>query len=250
MSVVTLTTDFAGSGYYLAALKGVVLRVFPETQLVEVSQNINPRDIGGAAFTIQKAFKYFPEKTIHIVHVHAADSAGRLLIAEFQQHIFLLFDNGIAPLIFEYNPVQYFEVNKANENGSLFFQTISTALESIKSDSFKNTPTTSFKKLQRLNPIGRSGNINGHILYIDKFGNAITNIHWDMWQQNIKSDFEISINGYKTSKLVRFYTDIEGNKEIGAFFNAENLLEIALRDASAEKLLGLRVNGVVMVMEY
>ncbi len=248
MSVITLTTDFSGSGYYLAALKGVVLSAFPDTQLVEVSQNIRPREFREAAFTIQKAFKYFPEKTIHIVHVHAADSGGRLLIAEFRNHLFLVFDNGTAPLIFEYEAVNYYEVETAKEHGSLFLQTIAGALRSIKENTYKSRPTKPHKDLRRLNPTGTSGNIRGSILFIDKFGNAITNIHYDLWSTMIKSDFVIDVSREKIEKLSRYYTDIPLG-EIGAFFNAENLLEITIGNGNAAQLLALRVDGAVMVME-
>lgn len=246
MPVVTLTTDFGGSGYYLAALKGVVLSVFPECRLEEVSQNIAAREFREAAFTIQKAFAYFPEKTIHIVHVHAADSGGRLLIAEFRNHIFLVFDNGTGPLIFEHEPAAYFEVKPEEETGSLFLKTIRSALRSIKGNTYKSQPTTPKKVLRRLSPLGNPGFIKGNILFIDKFGNAITNIHYDLWKAMIKSDFQIYINGYKVEKLSRFYSDIPPG-EIGAFFNTANLLEIVMCNGKASELLRLRVDGQVMV---
>lgn len=248
MAVVTLTTDFAGSGYYLAALKGVVLSMFPDAQLIEVSQNIKAREFREAAFTIQKAFKYFPERTIHIVHVHAADSKGRLLIAEFQKHFFLIFDNGTGSLIFEQEPVVYYEVQTVSENGSLFLKTITSALKAIKENKHSTTTTAPQKLLRRLSASGSQGNIKGSIVYIDKFGNAITNIHQDFWNTMMKSEFEIYINGYRIERLSRFYADIS-NGELGAFFNAENLLEITIGNGSAAQLLGLRVDGAVMAGE-
>ena len=79
MPIVTFTSDLAGSGYYLAAIKGSILKAFPEVQLVDVSNHIGPLDYKAAAFTIQKAYSYFPDGAIHIVHVNKIWLIGALV---------------------------------------------------------------------------------------------------------------------------------------------------------------------------
>lgn len=248
MPIVTLTSDLAGSGYYLAAIKGSILKAFPEVQLVDVSNHIGPLDYKAAAFTIQKAYTYFPEGAIHIVHVNSADGKGRMLIAEKDNHFFLLFDNGTGPLIFEHEPVRFYEVSTEPESGSLFIQTILKGLKMIIERQSFGEAVQQFKVLRRLNPFGNDGTIKGSILFIDPFGNAITNITEEFFNRYITSDYTISAGGASLDRISKHYNVNEPGIAV-AFFNSQGLLEIAQNNSRGSQLFGLKVDGPVLIME-
>ncbi len=246
MPVITLTTDLAGGSYYLAALKGTILSTLADAQIIDISNHTNHFDMRQAAFTLQRAAKFFPAETIHLLHVNSSEADRRMIIAKFNEKYFLLFNNGSGPLIFGNELVEYFETEKIEEPGSLFLQTISTALKQITERKLNPIPTEKIKILRRLNPILRQGFIRGNISTIDQYGNAITNITKEMFQKYIGKNFELAVNSYR---ITEFSEDYNGKTkgDIVVFFNSENLLEIAMNQASAEKLLGLRVEGIFTI---
>ena len=249
MPIVTLTSDLAGSGYYLAAIKGSILKAFPNTQLIDVTNHIAPLDYKAAAFSIQKAYTYFPEGSIHVVHINGADAKGRMLIAEKNNHFFLVFDNGTGPLIFEHEPVVFYEVTAEPEPGSLFIATLLKGLRIIIEKQTLGTPVQQIKVLRRLNPVGTSGSVKGSILFIDAFGNAITNITESFFKQYIQADFVIAVGAANIDKISPFYNVHEPGNVV-AFFNSSRLLEIAQNNhTKGAQLLGLKVDGPVLIYE-
>jgi S-adenosylmethionine hydrolase len=248
MPIITLTTDLAGGSYYLAALKGSLLSIHPDIQLIDITHSVNHFDMRQAAYTLQQAAKYFPKDTIHLLHVNSAESDRRLLVSPFNNQHFLFFNNGSGPLVFGNEIVPYYETEKIDEPGAIYAQTISNTIKQITENRFHQKPAEKVTILRRLQPILRQGFIRGNISTIDQFGNAITNITEDMFHQFIGGKFEIAFNSYKIDKLSLDYrgaTNLKG--DLIAFFNSENLLEIAMNQASAEKLLGVRVEGVITV---
>jgi S-adenosylmethionine hydrolase len=248
MPIITLTTDLAGGSFYLAALKGSLLSINPNIQLVDITHSINHFDMRQAAYTLQQAAKYFPKNTIHLLHINSGESDRRLLMTPFNDQHFLFFNNGSGPLVFGNEPVSYYETEKIEEPGAIYSQTISNAIRQISENRFELKPAEKVAILRRLQPILRQGFIRGNFSTIDQFGNAITNISREMFKQYIGDKFEIAFNSYKIDKLSLDYrgaTNLKG--DLVAFFNSENLLEIAMNQASAEKLLGVRVEGVITI---
>jgi S-adenosyl-L-methionine hydrolase (adenosine-forming) len=68
-SLITLLTDFGARDYFVGSMKGVILKINPETQIMDISHEIKPQNIMEAAFVLKSAYRYFPEGTIHLVVV-------------------------------------------------------------------------------------------------------------------------------------------------------------------------------------
>ena len=100
-SVVTLTTDFGLSDHYVGVMKGVILNVNPEADLVDICHDIRPYDVLEGAFAIAQSYRYFPQRTIHLVVVDpGVGSARRPLLVAADNHYFIAPDNGVLSLVF------------------------------------------------------------------------------------------------------------------------------------------------------
>ncbi len=100
MSVITLSTDFGLADPYAGIMKGVILSINPSVAIVDLTHCIDPQDTVSAAYMIESAYSYFPEKTVHVVVVDPGVGTGRAVIAaEASGRYFLAPDNGVLGLV-------------------------------------------------------------------------------------------------------------------------------------------------------
>src|SRR6266849_5965338 len=98
--IITLTTDFGLADPFVGIMKGVILGIAPNVQLVDVTHEIPPYDILEAAFLVDSAYPYFPPGTIHVVVVDpGVGSVRRPMVAAANGHIFVAPDNGVLSLV-------------------------------------------------------------------------------------------------------------------------------------------------------
>src|ERR1700734_1996091 len=99
--IITLTTDFGTDDHFVGVMKGVILGIRPDAQVIDISHGVQPYEIGDGAFTIAQAYRYFPKKTIHVVVVDpGVGSARRPLLAEAAGQYFVAPDNGVLSMVF------------------------------------------------------------------------------------------------------------------------------------------------------
>src|SRR5690606_26800813 len=112
MAIITLTTDLGCKDCYQAALKGSLLSLLPEVNIVDLTQNIAAFNIPQAAFVLKKAFPYFPKGTFHLTGLESVYNENtRYLALSYQGHYFVGSDNGIFSLLFENEPEEIVELN-------------------------------------------------------------------------------------------------------------------------------------------
>src|SRR5271155_4547567 len=100
--VITLLTDFGTRDHYAGAMKGVILGICPNAQLVDISHEITPYAITEAAFTLAQAWRCFPKGTVHLIVVDpGVGSARRPILAEAAGHRFVAPDNGVLTMLFD-----------------------------------------------------------------------------------------------------------------------------------------------------
>src|SRR5215469_3727889 len=98
--IITLLTDFGSSDHYVGAMKGAILSLCPDARLIDITHEIRPYDITGAAFTLSQAWSCFPKGTVHLIVVDpGVGGTRRALIAEAEGHLFVAPDNGILSLV-------------------------------------------------------------------------------------------------------------------------------------------------------
>jgi len=267
-AIITLTTDFGADDAYVAAMKGVILEINPGATIVDISHSIEPQNIRQGAFVFSAAYAYFPQDTVHLVVVDpGVGGPRRAIILETDKAIFVAPDNGVLsyvvqastkkrisrPALMKLPPkLQAFEITNpkfwhhpvsSTFHGRDIFAPVAAhiSLGTPLNELGQAIASVSVFPLPRPLP-DANGNLIGHILHIDHFGNLIT----DITGQDLPSGkFRIEVAGHKIGSLNQSY---EPAQELLALIGSSGRLEIALKSGSAARLLGSKVGDELRLL--
>ncbi|MEM9052903.1 MAG: SAM-dependent chlorinase/fluorinase [Bacteroidota bacterium] len=263
MPIVTLTSDLNTKDYYLAAVKAAVYSQIPDVKWVDISNHIPPFDMAKAAFVLKNVWKEFPEGTIHIVGV-ASDWSRETpyAIVKVKGQYFIGTDNGFFSLLFpEDIEVEWIRNLKLNGDEDLSFPTKSIFVSAAAKIAGKEELDTftveveGYKRRPLPIPVVEPDNLRGMAIYIDSYGNVITNITRDLFEREVGSKpFNIVVRrgDADLNKISRTYNEVPQGEKV-ALFTEEGFLEIAINHGvegsggGAADLLGLRENDIIRV---
>jgi len=258
MPIITLTTDMGLKDYYVAAVKGAVMKQIPGAVIVDISHSIRPFNIIEAAFILKNSYPEFPAGTIHIIGVNyesAKDKAINVVI-EHQGHFFIGPDSGIFSMIFDTLPEKMVELNSNGINGFHTFAVknayVDAAAQLAKGVSIEmlGSPLANPEQKLMFKPTFEQGRvIKGVITYIDSYHNIFTNIsEKEFTDFGNGRTFEIffSNKNYNINTIHKSYGDVPAGERL-ALFGATGYLEIAINQGAAAKLLGMKVSETVRV---
>jgi S-adenosyl-L-methionine hydrolase (adenosine-forming) len=252
MPVITLTTDLGLQDHYVAAVKGAAYKHFPDVKLVDISHSVTKFDTGSAAYLVRNAFRHFPEGSVHIIAVNDEPGPSRPFLAvQSEGHHFISTDNGIFSLILENMPTKVVRISSeiAFPKFPLLEVFIKAACHLAKGGSIEDIgqPSENFGQKMELTAYADKDMIKGAVIYIDSYGNAITNIQRAHFSQIGETrPFSIQVGSYDIDSISRQYNEVpEG--EIAAVFNTAGNLEIAVNKGNASGLLGLKLRGIIRV---
>jgi S-adenosylmethionine hydrolase len=187
--VITLTTDFGYEDPFVGVMKGVILKINPGAEIVDITHGIRPHDIREAAFTIGSSYRFFPDDTIHIVVVDpGVGSQRRPIMVLTEHHYFIGPDNGVFTHIYNaphdildvvhITAGHYFLLSHSPTfQGRDVFGPIAAYLSRGVGMLKFGEPITDYQKIDLPAPfITPEGVLQGEVIHIDRFGNAITNI--------------------------------------------------------------------------
>jgi len=185
--VITFTTDFGTSDWFVGVMKGVALGIAPRARLVDITHDIRPGDVRGGAFALMAVCRYFPAGTVHVAVVDPGVGSQRRAIAVQTQHAFFVGpDNGVLSWALNREKV---ESIRQIENTTYFLKPLSRTFHGR--DVFAPVAAhlqrgVSLKSLGRElhdycripwpDPKVGPGQLRGEIVYVDRFGNGITNL--------------------------------------------------------------------------
>lgn len=262
--IITLTTDFGTSDAYVGAMKGVILGINPNVQVVDITHSVPPQDIHEAAFLIHSAYRYFPKGTIHVIVVDpGVGSDRRAVVCQTENAFFVCPDNGILTYLLQEiedcdeRPAYVVEI----QNRSYYLPEVSQTFHGR--DIF--VPIAAHLSLGVLlkdigptvhNPIQfpmprltiSDDKLVGEIIKIDSFGNAITNIPETALARlkSVSAGYKISVGGTRLKRINRAYAESEIGKPL-AIIGSFGLLEIAVNGGSAKQVLGLKQGDAVVI---
>jgi S-adenosylmethionine hydrolase len=250
--IITLTTDFGLRDSYVAAMKAVLLREAPDARLIDVTHLVPRHDILCASITLERAVDGFPPGTVHLAVVDpGVGTQRRILVAEINTQYIVCPDNGLITWTW-----------RRHDGGRAHELTWRPARQ----------PSVTFHGRDIMAPaaarIARAGSLadlsrpigdpllldiapaprddpRGRIIQIDQFGNATTNIPYDHLRAR-NGAVEVRIKGRRIGKLKRTYWDVAPGKPL-ALIGSSGLLEIAVRDGSAERDLRVKVGDEVVI---
>jgi S-adenosyl-L-methionine hydrolase (adenosine-forming) len=250
--LITLTTDFGESDYYVAAMKGAILSVNPSVEMIDVTHLIPPHDVYAAAFTLLCCYKEFPRGAIHLVVVDpGVGSARRPIMVMTDAYNFIGPDNGIFSYIYQREHVNrivhfttdhYFRSPVSNTfHGRDVFAPCAGYVSKLidwrmmgqeVSDPVRfNTPVPA---------VVSDSQIRGHVIHIDRFGNIITNITpAELTDDHIKRGARVRVGKHEAARVLRFFA--EANKdELFAYFGSAGFLELAIPRQQAARIVEAR----------
>ncbi len=259
MAVITLTTDLGTRDHYAASLKGTLLRLAPGAAIVDISHDIAHFNLLEAAFVAKSACPKFPEGSIHIIGIdpEGGSRLGMAILLQGGQY-YVAPDNGVLSLIRSTEDAEAvlvdLEAMDLPANGRAFLvqnrmAVIAAALANGKSMASLGT-VSAIKESRWGEPSYTDSSLRGVIVHIDHFGNAFTNIQKETFMK-LKGDrsFQVFIRNLRIQRIVGSYADASKGDSL-AIFSDNGHLEIAIREGSAAKLLGLKVQDMMTIEFY
>lgn len=249
--IITLTTDFGDSDYFVPAMKGVILSINPEATVVDLSHRIKPQDIFDGAFLISHACPMFPPGTIHCVVVDpGVGTSRRPIVVAAEDHYYVAPDNGVLSLIYERSEnimtihataTHYFrsEISQTFHGRDIFAPLAAWISRGIQLSNFGETITdfTRFKS-----PLARAegpNQIKGTVIKIDRFGNCITNISPHAipgFFEQERPPIKFRVGTTTIQKICNAYSEAEGSSPFIILGSIGNF-EIAMNRGSVAESL-------------
>jgi S-adenosyl-L-methionine hydrolase (adenosine-forming) len=256
MPVITLTTDLGLDDYYLALVKAKILSQLPDAQIIDISHSINPFDIAEAAFVLKTILKEFPKDTIHIVAVgtEAVDDIRHIGI-RYKDRYILTADTGLFSLIADQHADLIVELQMNIESDVLIFPArdlyAPAAVFLANGGTLEVIGRRTDKLVERISVKPTTGHdyIKGAVIYVDKYGNAISNIDNTLIKEIGKGrEFHIGFvqKGYEMTEIKKRYSDVPLGDRL-ALMNSAGHLEIAINQGHAANLLGLHTGATVIM---
>ncbi|TDR18258.1 SAM hydrolase/SAM-dependent halogenase family protein [Flavobacterium cheniae] len=272
MSIITLITDFGHKDYFVGALKGKILSEQKEAVIVDISHEIDLFNTLEASYCIEAAYSNFPKGTIHIIGVDSERVGDTQHIAmQWDDHYFICADNGILNTLIQKKIPQKIVAITIHDRLNTDVSDMDVFVAVACHISRGGLLNVIGKEIQTLKPVSvltsaisdNLAEIKGQIVYIDSFGNCVTNISQKQFNDTVRGrKFEIIIKNKKITRLHKSYSDfpVSDTKQLKdlegdflALFNENGYLEIAIYKSnpktvgSAATLLGLHFRDSISV---
>ena len=256
-SIITLTTDFGNRDGFVGTMKGVILGIFPEARMVDISHEIAPQNISEAAYVVFMSYKFFPAGTVHVVVVDpGVGSERRILCVSAGGYLFLAPDNGVLKYIFqECADARVFHITTRKYvlpqisqtfHGRDIFAPVAARLAKGLDPGELGPPISDYNKgrLPKLEESRRG--ITGEIIYVDRFGNVISNIPLSKLNGRDLRALKIQMKNCAICGLANSYSAGSRSEPI-ALIGSSGLLEMAVFMGSAQTVLGCELGDEVMI---
>lgn len=256
--VVTLTTDFGIEDSYVGTMKGVGLRIFPEVRIVDITHHVAAQDVLEASLVLESSYPYFPVGSVHVAVVDpGVGTSRRPILVVARDHYFVGPDNGTFTRILESGSVE--SVHEI-ENPSLMLADISNTFHGrdvfapaaaylargVAPSEFGNQIANPIR-VELPQPKVYPNQLAGEVVYVDSFGNIITNISRAQYDSAVGDrHVRIRLNGKVVDRVHRSY--LEGPQgRLLALFGSSNLLELAVAGGRADRRIGAGKGDTVFV---
>ena len=283
MSIITLTTDYGLKDHFVGALKGKIISQLPDAKLIDISHHIDPFNIAQTSYIIESAYSNFPKGTVHLIGVDIEmNIENQHIVMLWNDHYFIAADNGILSILTQkIIPQKIFAINihdrlHLDASDLDVFVTVATHLAKGGLPNVIGKEITVLKEVTQFQAtIENNFTIKGCVIYIDHFGNVVTNITKKMFLEfGQNRPYEIFFNAKPNRKptddkkkaiksIYAKYSDIATNSAFSinnyegekvAIFNEANYLELGIfrgnqnSYGSASSLFGLNYRDTVEII--
>jgi S-adenosylmethionine hydrolase len=243
-TLITLLTDFGDADSYVGEMKGVLLSQVHGAALVDVTHQVPPGDVRAAQYILSRVWHRFPQGSVHLAVVDpGVGTARRALAASTAGHFFVAPDNGLLSFL---PPDAHFAALPIPPKAAPTFQArdvfapAAGQLALGASLSHVGHPITDPHRSPLPAPRTDGSVIVGEVLYVDRFGTLVSNIPGEAVEPGVR----IKVAGTEIGPLSRTFGDV-GRGALVAMTGSGGTVEIAVRDGSAARLLGVGVGAEV-----
>lgn len=270
--IITLTTDWAYISFhpsdpereealeiitlgdhYVAKLKGILMQLSPSCSIIDVSNNIQTYNAIQAAFILRSIITYYPDDTIHIIGVNSEPyEENKLAVFRYFNQYFIGINDGMFGMIFDSKPDWGVEIPDIKDDTSGFraLGFFALAVRGIIGNvDISGWTSVDIKEDIPSNASYDESVINGRVVFIDSYGNLITNISKQLFYEIGKSrPFRIMVQsvGNPISTISNNYDNVREFHNL-ALFNSMNVLEIAKRNSNMAQLEGVDTHSAIRV---
>lgn len=257
--IITLTTDFGLDDPFVGVMKGVILSINPNVSVIDLSHGIASHDVREAAFTLGMNYRFFPERTVHVVVVDpGVGSRRRPILVSTEKHYFIGPDNGVFSYIYarerqmlkvmHITADHYFlKLKSPTFQGRDVFAPIAAWMTAGKQIENLGNVINDYATIDLPMPRQSKTSLKGEVILIDKFGNAITNISQNdistLTARRKNSRAEVFL-GKKKIALKEYYGQASDRK-LYAVMNSSEHLEFFVNRGNAAKAGKLKVGTPV-----
>lgn len=292
MQLITITSDWCKNDFYLPQLKGWLHSLYSAFyddaadnvnvlrtnaipfSVTDISNSVKPFDVSSACFILKHSYMSYPQGTIHIIAVNSGHTEGcRMVAVKAGGHYFIAPDDGRFSLLFdETEKVEAFAIEPGSScfpysvtrqvfdgHSSVIkeFVLFCCGVEAIIGENLRKLEPCTLKRNTPECAVLTKDRIIGRVIYIDSYGNAITNISKELFLRPFMSavescgeepEFTIFVQGpyLKITDINEYYTDVAQGNEV-AFFNSAGLLELAINGGNFASVEGVDTTAEVVV---
>jgi S-adenosylmethionine hydrolase len=258
-----LITDFGNKDYFIGVMKGLIKKINPDAEVIDISNEIPSYSLLPASFTLEQAYRFFPAGAIFLVVVDPGVGTERnILLVEYDNRFFIAPDNGVLTPILQKKEKTVFILDNKNYfliDGVSTFEArdkmapaaayLSRGIDPREMGSL--LPGAEFVFNPDYFPSQLENGIRARIVYIDKFGNIMTNVSKDFLFEALEapgfSTFKVILNNREIKHFHKTY----GQAGAGPFMliGSHQNLEIAINQGSAASFLDAKI-GREAIIEF
>ncbi|HZI23097.1 MAG TPA: SAM-dependent chlorinase/fluorinase [Gemmatimonadales bacterium] len=243
-TLITLLTDFGSADSYVGEVKGVLLSQVHGVVLADITHQVPPGDVRAAQYVLSRVWRRFPQGTVHLAVVDpGVGTERRALAAQTAGHFFVAPDNGLLSFLPAGAPFVSLPVPPGAAptfHARDVFAPAAGQLALGASLSHVGHTVSDVSRSPLPAPRHDGAAVVGEVIYVDRFGTLISNIAGEAVEPGVR----IKVGGVEIGTLSRTFGDVERGVLL-AFVGSGGTVEIAVRDGSAARLLGVGVGAEV-----
>jgi S-adenosyl-L-methionine hydrolase (adenosine-forming) len=247
--MITLLTDFGTADYFVPAVKGVILSVNPQAQIVDLTHEVPAHDVASGAFTLGACYRHFPAGTVHVAVVDpGVGSQRRAIVARAGGYLFVGPDNGIFSYVYaRESDVRVFHATREEFfrrppsptfHGRDVFAPLAAWLARGLSPDATGAEVSDYVRLEVPEPVVSANEVRGAVIHIDRFGNCISNLtERELSPGTAAAGVSLLVGGRPVTQFGTHFAQAARRDELFAYLGSAGYWEVALwRDSAAGKL--------------
>jgi S-adenosylmethionine hydrolase len=254
--LITLTTDFGDSDWFVGSMKGVIAGIAPDARVIDINHKVSPGNLVDGAFTLASSSPYFPVGTIHVAVIDPGVGSPRRAIAlRTSSAVFIGPDNGVLSWAVRDAPSTevrsltnsdwFLEPVSQTFHGRDIFAPVAARLSAGAPFEDAGDPVDDYVVLPWPGVTAGSHQLSGQVVYIDRFGNAITNLSATDFPAGAPRGSDVEVRcGSQRARVHPYYNDVPRGKAL-AIFGSSGLLELALNGNDFAEQHGIEVGSPV-----